>query len=137
MSSIYPPHHNIQQNCDAMYNCPNAYYKWVRIAFVWAGIVLLFITNITMIFRTSLIFATMGIFVLIAIEEQKDIHKKWITIILMCGMMTTLFNTVNNRAIILNSRYQYMAMPVFVILQNQYDKQWTIEHVNGNKMKDL
>ncbi len=90
-----------------------------------------------MIFRTSLIFATMGIFVLIAIEEQKDIHKKWITIILMCGMMTTLFNTVNNRAIILNSRYQYMAMPVFVILQNQYDKQWTIEHVNGNKMKDL
>lgn len=110
--------------------------KWVRIAFVWAGITLLFITNMTMIFRTSLIFATMGVFALIAIEETKYIHKKWITVILICGMLTTLFSTVNNRAILLNSRFQYIAMPTFVILQNQYDKQWIIEHVNGNKMKE-
>ena len=37
--------------------------------------------------------------------------------------------------IILNSRYQYIAMPVPVILQDHYDKQWILEHVNGNKMK--
>ncbi len=47
--------------------------------------------------------------------------------------MTTLCNTVNYRSIILNSRYQYIAMPVPVILQDHYDKQWILEHVNGNK----
>jgi hypothetical protein len=28
-----------------------------------------------------------------------------------------------------------IAMPVPVILQDHYDKQWILEHVNGNKMK--
>ena len=80
----------------------------------------------TMLYRLTFVLSTIGIFLLLEIEQHFYIRKRFIT---------TLCNTVNYRSIILNSRYQYIAMPVPVILQDHYDKQWILEHVNGNKMK--
>ena len=88
-----------------------------------------------MLYRLTFVLSTIGIFLLLEIEQHFYIRKRFITILLWCGIMTTLCNTVNYRSIILNSRYQYIAMPVPVILQDHYDKQWILEHVNGNKMK--
>ena len=83
---------------------------------VWIGMAVMFITNMTMLQRLTFVLSTIGIFLLLEIEQHSYIGKRFITIIL-------------------NSRYQYIAMPVPVILQDHYDKQWILEHVNGNKMK--
>lgn len=104
-------------------------------AAVWIGMAVMFITNMTMLYRLTFVLSTIGIFLLLEIEQHFYIRKRFITILLWCGIMTTLCNTVNYRSIILNARYQYIAMPVPVILQDHYDKQWILEHVNGNKMK--
>lgn len=85
-----------------------------------------------MIFRIAFIFATIGVFLLLAIEMQEKLHTRVIRIILWCGIMTTVLNAINYRTYILESKYQYIAMPTFVILQNQYERQWIIEHVKGN-----
>ncbi len=110
--------------------------KWARFAMVWLILFCVFITNSVMIFRMAFIFAAIGIFLLLAIEMKETINKKVITVILWCGIMTTLLNSINYRTYILNSRFQYIAMPTFVILQNQYDRQWIGEHVKGNKIID-
>lgn len=110
--------------------------KWARFAMVWLIIFCVFITNSVMIFRIAFIFAAIGIFLLLAIEMHTMLDKKIVRIILWCGIMTTVLNTINYRTYILESRYQYIAMPTFVILQNQYDKQWIGEHVRGNTIID-
>ena len=109
--------------------------RWTRMAAVWIGMAVMFISNMTMLYRLTFVLSTIGIFLLLEIEQHSYVRKRFITILLWCGIMTTLCNTVNYRSIILNSRYQYIAMPVPVILQDHYDKQWILEHVNGNKMK--
>ena len=106
--------------------------KWVRFAMVWLILFCVFITNSVMIFRIAFIFATIGVFLLLAIEMQEKLHTRVIRIILWCGIMTTVLNAINYRTYILESKYQYIAMPTFVILQNQYERQWIIEHVKGN-----
>lgn len=109
--------------------------KWTRFGMVWLILLCLFITNSVMIFRIAIVFGTLGIFLLLAIEMQNVINKRIITLILWCGIMTTFLNTINYRMYIVNSRYQYIALPTFIILQNQYDKHWILEHINGNKLK--
>ena len=106
--------------------------KWVRFAMVWLILFCVFITNSVMIFRIAFIFATIGVFLLLAIEMQEKLHTRVIRIILWCGIMTTVLNAINYRTYILESKYQYIAMPTFVILQNLYERQWIIEHVKGN-----
>lgn len=110
--------------------------KWSRMLVVWMVLLCIFITNITMFNRFAFVISAIGVFVLLEIESKIEIRKSMITLILWCGIVTTVFNTVNCRTIIINSRYQYIAMPIPVILQNQYEKQWILEHVDGNNMKD-
>lgn len=114
----------------------NRYSCWCRISIVWIGLSIVFITNLTILARTTFILSALGIFLLLEIESHSIIQQRLIRIILWCGIMTTLFNTVNYRTYIFNSRYQYIAMPIPIILQNQYSKQWIIEHVDGNNMKE-
>lgn len=125
-----PPYTHAHQSRNTKHSC-----RWTRMAAVWIGMAVMFITNMTMLYRLTFVLSTIGIFLLLEIEQHFYIRKRFITILLWCGIMTTLCNTVNYRSIILNSRYQYIAMPVPVILQDHYDKQWILEHVNGNKMK--
>lgn len=109
--------------------------KWSRMATIWIMLLCIFITNITMLNRFAFIIAGMGVFILLDIENKMEIRKSLVSIIMWCGITTTFFNTVNYRKYIVNSRYQYVALPVFVILQNQYDNAWIMEHVDGNKIK--
>ena len=112
--------------------------KWCRIGFVWIVLTVIFITNITVMLRMSFVFSAIAIFSFLEIESRELIRKRVITILLLCGCMTTFFNVVNYRTIILNSRYYYIAMPVPFILQNQYEKDWIIEHIDNNTIiKDV
>lgn len=114
------------------------YSKWCRIGLVWLVMTVIFITNITVMLRMSFVFSVIAIFSFLEIESRELIRKRVITILLFCGFMTTLFNTVNYRTIILNSRYYYIVMPVPFILQNQYELDWIIEHIDNNTIiKDV
>lgn len=112
------------------------YSYWCRISIVWIGLSIVFITNLTILARTTFILSALGIFLLLEIESRTIIQQRIINLILWCGIMTTLFNAVNYRTYIFNSRYQYIAMPLPLILNNQYDKQWILENVDGNNMKN-
>lgn len=112
----------------------NRHSKWCRIALVWIGVSIIFITNITVMLRTTFIFSAIGIFSLLEIEFREMIQKRFIRFLLLCGIMTTFFNVINYRTIILNSRYHYITMPVPVILQNQYENQWILEHIDNNRI---
>lgn len=109
--------------------------KWTRMAMVWIILCCVFLTNSVMLFRIAFVLSSIGIFLLLDVESRVEISKKMVTLILCCGVATTFLNTVNYRNYIINSRFQYIAMPVPVILQNQYEKQWIMEHVSGNKIK--
>lgn len=112
--------------------------KWCRMGLVWIVITVIFITNITVMLRMSFVFSVIAIFSFLEIESRELVRKRIITILLFCGCMTTLFNTVNYRTIILNSRYYYIVMPVPFILQNKYDLGWVIEHIDNNTIiKDV
>lgn len=109
--------------------------KWTRMAMVWIILCCVFLTNSDMLFRIAFVMSSIGIFLLLDVESRIKISKKMITLVLWCGIATTFLNTVNYRNYIINSRFQYIAMPVPIILQNHYEKQWIMEHVSGNKIK--
>ena len=112
----------------------DVFLKWSRMTIVWAGMAIVFITNLTLMVRVTFILSAIGIFLLLEVESYRSIQKRFITLILWCGILTTLFNVVNYRTYILNSRFHYITLPVPIILQNQYDKQWILEHINENKI---
>ncbi|HIT15427.1 MAG TPA: EpsG family protein [Candidatus Avimuribaculum pullicola] len=112
--------------------------KWCRIGLVWIVMALIFVTSITVMLRMLFVFSTICVFLFLEIEARAAIKKRFVIILLWCGVITTIFNTVNFRTIILNSRYYYIAMPVPFILQNQYEKDWIIEHIDNNTIiKDV
>ncbi len=77
--------------------------RWTRMAAVWIGMAVMFISNMTMLYRLPFVLSTIGIFLFTEIEQHSYVRKRFITILLWCGIMTTLCNTVNYRSIILNS----------------------------------
>lgn len=107
---------------------------WVRILFAWAVILLIFITNEAMIFRISVFLSVVGVYALIETEAYKPIRNKFVSLVLWCGIMTTVFNTVNYRMYILNSHYERIVLPVPFILDYNYDKTWMLHNIRGNDM---
>lgn len=114
----------------------NSKLKWNRMFMANMIVAFIFITNAVLIFRFAAILSTMCAFFLLETEAHANVSRKMIRIILWCGIATTFLNGVNYRGILLNSRYQYLATPVPVILHNQYDRQWIINNVDGNHMKE-
>lgn len=112
--------------------------KWCRMGLVWIVMALIFITNITVMLRMLFVFSAICVFLFLEIESRETLSRRLIKILLWCGVMMTIFNAVNFRTIILNSRYYYIAMPVPFILQNQYEKDWIVEHIDNNTIiKDV
>lgn len=107
---------------------------WVRTLFAWAIVLMVFITNEAMIFRIAVFISVVGVYALIETEAYKPISKKFVSIVLWCGIMTTIFNTVNYRMYILNSHYDRIVLPVPFILDYNYDKSWVLQNVRGNSM---
>ena len=87
-----------------------------------------------MIFRITFVFAAIGPFVLLATETNNIIHKNLIKLIVFCGCAITVFNAVNYRETILNSRFQYIAAPIPFILDNHYDQYWILRYIDNNRM---
>ena len=112
----------------------DCFLKWSRITIVWVGMAIVFIVNLTLMVRITFFLSAIGIFLLLEIESYNRIHKRFITLILWCGILTTFFNIVNYRTYILNSRFHHIALSVPLILQNHYEKQWILEHINDNRI---
>ena len=66
--------------------------RWTRMAAVWIGMAVMFISNMTMLYRLTFVLSTIGIFLLLEIEQHSYVRKRFITILLWCGIMTTLCN---------------------------------------------
>lgn len=108
--------------------------KWTRITMVWTILVLAFIVNAVMLFRMCFVLETIGIFCLLAVESRQYLSKRFLNLILICGIMTTIINGINYRDIILNSRYQYIIAPIPSILNEQYEYTWIINHIDNNRI---
>lgn len=109
--------------------------KWARMMMVFTIMLLVLISNQVLIFRVAAFMEAIACFVLINIENVKTISRRLFRVLLICSLLCTIFNTINYREIILNSRYQYIALPLPYILSTEYDKEWIILHVDNNKMK--
>ena len=108
--------------------------KWTRITTVWVILALTFIVNAVMLFRMCYVLATIGIFCLLAVESKRHLSRRLVNLILFCGIMTTLINGMNYRDIILNSRFQYIAAPIPIIVSEQYEYTWIINHIDNNRV---
>ena len=107
----------------------NKKLHWIRLGTVFTIFILLFISNGIMIFRFSLLLAAVGCFVLLQVESFVKLKKSLIQTILIFGIFTCMFNTINYRNIILKSHYEYAIFPVPFILNYQYDyKDLVIEY---------
>lgn len=112
---------------------------WHRIGMAWLILIGIFITNEVMIFRTAFVFAAIGTFILLSTDQyipSQNIKKRITRIIVYCGCIITLCNTINYRSIIFNSRFQYIAYNIPAILYNQYDKYWILRHIDENTYKE-
>ena len=109
---------------------------WCRICIAFTTLVLVFINNEVLLFRMAFLLSAVGVFVLLEIESYVKIRNRIITMILWCGIFTTLCNTINYRQFFYVSRYHYTLMPVPFILMDHYDIPWIISHIDGNNLKN-
>lgn len=108
--------------------------KWVRILFSWVLIMIIFITNEAMIFRISVLIGSVGVLSLIDIESKYNLKKRFITIVVWCGVMTTICNTLTYHSVILNSHYERIITPVPMILDYTYELSWIHRNIIDNQM---
>lgn len=112
---------------------PNA--VWIRMMIVWTIVMCVFITNGVMIFRIAVFISAIIPYMIIDLECFRNIKQSVFKLLLCCAYLNTLFNTVNYRNYILNSRFEYIATPVPVILNYSYEKSWILDHIDGNTIK--
>lgn len=105
---------------------------WIRMMVVWSIVMCIFITNSVMIFRIAVFMSAIIPFMLICIEHSIRLRKPVFKFLIFCAIANTGFNTINYRNIILNSRFEYIITPVPIILDFIYEKNWVINHVDGN-----
>lgn len=108
--------------------------KWCRVLFSWVLIMLIFISNENMIFRAAVPIGSIGVLTLVYLENFYCLRKKFINTVVWCGVMTTLFNTVNYHPYILNSHYERIITPVPMILDYTYSISWIQKNIHGNHM---
>lgn len=104
---------------------------WSRAVLIWSAFLFATIINLTLIFRFALLIQVIGIFALIQIESKYKISRKIISLILICGLCLSLFNAVNHRMYIYNSRYQYSILPIPIILNYEYKIPWIKSHIRS------
>lgn len=105
---------------------------WIRMMIVWSIVMVIFITNSVMIFRIAVFMSAIIPFMIISIEHTIKLKRTLFDFLIFCAISNTAFNTVNYRNIILNSRFEYILTPVPVILNFIYEKNWIINHIDGN-----
>lgn len=109
----------------------NRRLMWSRAVLVWSAFLFATIVNLTLIFRFALLIQVIGIFALMQIESYYKISRKIITVLITCGVCLSLFNGVNHRTYIYNSRYQYTILPIPLILNYKYEIPWIKYHIKG------
>ena len=105
--------------------------KWRRISIVWFIISLAFIGNAVFFYRTWWVFMSIGIFLLLDIEQKILLQRYIIKILIFCGLIFTTFNTLQYRSFILHSRYYELTKPIPYILSDSYSLEWVKNNINN------
>lgn len=105
---------------------------WVRMMMVWTILMCVFISNGVMIFRIAVFMSAIIPYLVISIERYTVFRRNMFKLLMFCAIMNTIFNTVNYRTYIANSRFEYIATPVPIILGYIYERHWILENIDNN-----
>lgn len=107
---------------------------WIRMIVAWTIVMCVFITNNVMIFRIGVFLSAIIPYMIIDMERFRNIRHSMFNLLLYCGLLNTISNTINYRNYIINSRFEYIVTPVPVILNYTYEKGWILDNIDGNSM---
>ena len=114
-----------------LFSTKNIISKWQRYGYSWFIITVVFITNPLMLQRSLWGFMAMGVYLLISMEEFCQFKKRLIRLVVLCGVLFTVFNSMNTYGVFLFSRYYRIAYPLPIILSEQYEEEWMNIHIIG------
>lgn len=109
----------------------NTITKWQRYGYSWFILTCVFLTNPLMLQRSLWGFMAIGVYMLISMEQHLFLKKSMIRIVVISGIVFTLFNSLNTYGVFLFSRYNRIAYPLPVILSEQYEDEWMNQHIIG------
>lgn len=113
-----------------LYKYYDKHSKWCKLSIVWLIISLAFIGNAVFFYRTWWVFMAIGIFLLLDIEKNIILKQSIIKIIIYCGIVFTVFNTLQYRAFVIHSRYYELVKPIPCILCDNYSLEWIKNNIN-------
>lgn len=114
-----------------MFKCYSRQNNWCLIFASWFVMAISFLNNLIVFQRLVWGIMSLGIFLLLSIEDLEKVKRKC-TIFIVAGLMFTVLNTLDKHKMILNSNYYRIIYPIPTILSHQYERKWLDEHVDGN-----
>jgi len=114
------------------YKYGNNSQKWCRLFGVWLLISISSVPVMVLFQRSSWVLMAIGPFMFYSIEMNASTPWFLLKRIVLCGAFFTLINIFHNHDMIMNSNYHRLALPLPIILSQQYERDWLLQHVDGN-----
>lgn len=97
---------------------------WMRIGMAWIFLSLSVSFSAITFYRSWWVFTTMGIFLLLHIENHVELGRRWLSILLLSSILFCSVATIRFHSYILYSNYYRIIQPVPYILTQTYDQKW-------------
>lgn len=102
--------------------------KWHRISVVWLVISLMFLSNAVLFYRTWWVFMSIGIYMLLDIEQFYIISYKCIRRLIISGILFCCFNSFAYHNMLAAIPFSELSKPIPFILSHSYSKEDVIKY---------
>lgn len=96
--------------------------KWFKLGLAWFLMSIIFISNAVLFYRIWWVFMTIGVFLILEIDNREELKWKFIRRILFFGLSFTLLNSFTFHSYLENYPFVELSKPVPVILSKHYNK---------------
>lgn len=112
----------------------NEKLQWSKMSAAWLILAVSFVLNSVMLIRMGWVFAAIGTFMLLSIENMQKVSDAVLKLIMCGGILYVCVNAMYHKTMLTYSPYEYTAAPIPIILSHHYDEVWIQQHIDNNTL---